>query len=214
MIKDDFDVEGSPNPRVWKSFGASTCKGGLLKLPSSTDYVISVEKVGIDESAVITVVFASGFGSLELTRYDLLMPPSRVAEIPYDSVIIESGPKVVFCSNGVRVASMAVYSPITVTLQSSKNEWLVYVEGKDFWGKPYPKTLMCKTKNQFYGADVFIHLVGGSLAVDSIYASAGRESLSAQMTILLSSVMAIIPLLMFLPIVRMLRGIVKPEEKY
>jgi hypothetical protein len=212
MIKDDFSVEGFPSGSIWKSYGNPRVKGGKLILETSADYVISVQPITLDEGASIVVVFDSGNGALMFTTYDLATPPDEIEGVPFDAVYLSyTGPTVYYVSNKRTLSSISIYPPVTITIQSSKGRLSVYVEGRDFWGKPYPKTLLVETTNQFWGKDVFIHLVGGTLAVDSINASAGKESLSAQMMILMYSVMALVPILILIPLVKKLRELFKPE---
>jgi len=211
MIKDDFSVEGYPSGAVWKSYGNPRVQAGKLILPSAGDYVISVNKVNLDEGASIVVVIDSGNGAMMITTYDLATPPDTVEGVPFDAVYL-SGSTLTVVRNRQAVGYFYIYPPITITIQSSKGKIAFYGEGKDYRGNPYPKTLILETVNQFWLKDVYIHLVGGSLAVDSITASAGKESLSAQMMILMYSIMALVPLLVIIPLVKDIRRMFRGEE--
>jgi len=212
MIKDDFSVEGTPSGALWKCYGNPVCRGGKLLLESSADLVVSARKLLWDEGATIEIVFDSGFGSMQLSRYDISKRPSDVEGVPYDSVDIGSGPSVRFIRDGAIYSSVTVYYPIKVTIQSQKDKISVYVEGKDWFGRPYPKTLLLETENRFLNQELFIYIAGGALAVDGIYAVEGRESLSYSMSVLLYSVMALVPLLILIPLMREMKKVVKPAE--
>jgi len=209
MIRDDFSEEGIPNIRIWRAYGNATCRAGKLLLPSADDYVVSVDAVKLDEGAEIKVAFDSGEGSIEITSYETIQPPSQVG-IVYDAVEPRTaGPALYLIRNGGTIAYTSTYYPVVVTINSTEEKIKVYYEGHDAWGRPVPKTLLAEMKSQFWQKDVYIILAGGSLAVDNITATSGYESLPAQMYIVVNSVIAIIPLLLLMPLLRTIRTIRK-----
>ena len=212
-IKDDFEYEGTPKTEIWVSIGAPYCRGGKLNLPSTSDFVRSKNPIKLDDGAYIKVEFASGYGSLCLSTYALSLDPRGVAGVPWYSIsAYDQKLKVADQVGGIGLLS-GVGPPITIEIESKKEEIYFYATFYDAWGRQSPRTSVGYVKNQFYQKDVFIYLIGGALSVESIEARSGYESPAYAVALLLQSVTLIVPLMLIVPVLGSLVKMVRRREE-
>jgi hypothetical protein len=214
MIRDDFSGVGSPKPDVWVSLGSPKVADGMLYLGTSGDGVRSKTKITLDDAARVTVVVSNGSGVIYLTPYEVdTHPDTLVPRIPFYKINYSQSLNLysVTISNQDRtIAGAYVLFKLKILVKCSGNTIDFIGVGKDEAGNDV-EVVIASVSNQFYNQNVALYLFGGATNIDYVEAGSGRE---LQATFFYESlmpvIMAIIPLVLMIAVIRtVLRSVKK-----
>jgi hypothetical protein len=213
MIRDDFSGVGSPNPAVWVSLGSPKVADGMLYLGTSGDGVRSKTKITLDDAARATVVVLNGSGAIYLTPYEVdTRPDTLVPKIPFYKINYRQSGNLysVTISNQDRtIADATIAFKLKILAKCSGNTINFIGVGKDEAGKDV-EFLIASVPNQFYNLSVALYLFGGATNIDYVEAGSGRE---LQVTFfyesLMPTIMAIVPLVLMIAVIRIVLRSVK-----